>query len=91
MSMSETIADKVRQLSANPDRQAAVAALVALAATDRPGLEAERDRVAVRLHGHSDDYQATATLSLLNQALAESGWHDPYRWKQRTGKVWKRP
>jgi hypothetical protein len=50
---------------------------------DKPALEEARDELVVRLRRSSDDYGATAALNLLNQALAEVGWRDPFNWKHR--------
>jgi hypothetical protein len=63
----------------------AVRRLVSLAGNDRASLVAARDAFARRLHGHADDYAATAALRLLNRALAAYGWHDPYDWRSRLG------
>lgn len=52
-------------------------------AGDRPALEeAQRDLVR-RIQERSDDFQATAALSLVNKALAVVGWTDPFSWKHR--------
>ncbi|MBO0692567.1 MAG: hypothetical protein J2P58_06700 [Acidimicrobiaceae bacterium] len=63
----------------------AVERLVELAGTDRASLVAARDAFASRLHGHADDYAATAALRLLNRAIAAYGWSDPYDWRGRLG------
>lgn len=54
-----------------------------LAAEGREGLERARDELVRRIYGRSDDYQATAALTLVNNALAALGWEDPYDWKRR--------
>lgn len=59
----------------------AIAALVA--AGDRAGLEQFRSDLVRRISSASDDYEATAELGLVNRALAEVGWSDPYNWKHR--------
>lgn len=72
----------VRQLAAG-EREAAVTRLRELVATDRPGLEEVRKLLAARLHGHSDDFTATAALTVLNRALADTAPTDPMDWKER--------
>jgi hypothetical protein len=55
-----------------------------LAATgDRAGLERAQAELVRLVHRRSDDYQATAALSLVNKALATVGWPNPYSWKHR--------
>jgi len=66
---------------ANPD--GAVDALISAAGDDRAALEEARNRYALRLHGRSDDWEATAALTLLNRALAVLGTQDPFDWKER--------
>jgi hypothetical protein len=61
----------------------AARALAALAGDDRAALEEARDRCAERLHRRSDDWEATAALSLLNRALVAYGWSDADDWKVR--------
>jgi hypothetical protein len=53
------------------------------AAGDRPELEKARAELVRRISGRSDDFEATAALSLVNKALAARGWDDPYNWKHR--------
>lgn len=72
----------VRQLAAG-ERDAAVTRLRELVATDRPGLEEVRKLLAARLHGHSDDFTATAALTVLNRALADTAPTHPTDWKER--------
>lgn len=60
--------------------------LVVMAGDDRDALEAARNRVAYRLHGHADDYTATGALTLLNRALVRYGWTERYDWKVRWAK-----
>ena len=54
-----------------------------LAAGDRGALEATQLELVGRVSMHSDDYEATAGLNLVNKALAATGWPDPYNWKRR--------
>ncbi len=54
-----------------------------VAAGDREGLEKARSALVQRLHDRSDDLEATAGLSRVNQALAEVGWRFAYDWKHR--------
>ncbi|MGH9106509.1 MAG: hypothetical protein ACRDZX_11880 [Acidimicrobiales bacterium] len=53
------------------------------AAGDRAQLERARAELVTRIRQRSDDYEATAALSLVNRALATLGWPDPYSWKHR--------
>jgi hypothetical protein len=69
-----------------PPGEASESELVVMAGDDRHALEAARDRVVYRLHGHADDYAATAALTLLNRALVRYGWSEPYDWKARYAK-----
>jgi hypothetical protein len=50
---------------------------------DRALLEAAQRELALHLHSHPDDWVATAALILLNKALVQYGWSDPYDWKVR--------
>jgi hypothetical protein len=54
-----------------------------LAAVGRDNLERARAELVRRIYQRSDDYEATAALSLVNKALAAVGWEDPYNWKHR--------
>lgn len=65
---------------AHPTNPGAVEELAALGAQ---ALEDARMELVRRIHQRSDDYQATAALSLVNKALAALGWEDPYNWKHR--------
>ena len=49
----------------------------------RAALEDARTRLVQRIYLRSDDYEATAALSLVNKALAALGWEDAYNWKHR--------
>jgi hypothetical protein len=65
------------------DKAAAARQLIDRAAGDRAALEEARNVYARHLHGRSDDWAATAALSVLNRALTDSGWIDPFDWKGR--------
>ncbi|MCL2393570.1 MAG: hypothetical protein FWC87_02690 [Acidimicrobiaceae bacterium] len=82
---TDPICTEALRLAENGGGDDAVARLVELAGTDREALVAARNAFARRLHGHADDYAATAALRLLNRALAAYGWHDPYDWRSRLG------
>jgi sirohydrochlorin ferrochelatase len=64
-----------------PGTEQAVKDLVA--AGDRSQLEKARAELVRRLSGRSDDFEATAALTVVNKALAGLGWDDPYNWKHR--------
>jgi hypothetical protein len=50
---------------------------------DREELEKSRAELVRRISARSDDFEATAALTLVNKALAELGWDNPYSWKHR--------
>ncbi|MDQ2729809.1 MAG: hypothetical protein M3Y91_18575 [Actinomycetota bacterium] len=79
----DAICARARELSPG---EASEAELVVMAGDDRDALEAARDRVAYRLHGHAGDHAATAALTLLNRALVRYGWSERYDWKVRWAK-----
>lgn len=81
--VAETLFQRAPALGRREDRAAATAELVALCQGDRGAIEQARDRYARRLHGHSEDWDATAALTVLNRALAAFGWIDHYGWKGR--------
>lgn len=64
-------------------RDAAVERVLPLVGEYRVQLEEVRNRFAGRLHGHSDDFQATAALAILNRALATVVPTDRLDWKER--------
>jgi ApbE superfamily uncharacterized protein (UPF0280 family) len=82
MSELGPIADQAVALAA--DGISAEAAAKQLAASgDRAGLERAQFALVQRVHERSDDFEATAALSLVNKALATVGWVDPASWKHR--------
>ncbi|HWG74513.1 MAG TPA: hypothetical protein VG184_10725 [Acidimicrobiales bacterium] len=81
--VAENLFQRAPALGRMTDRAAATAELVALCQGDRSALEQARDRYARRLHGHSEDWDATSALTVLNRALAAFGWTDHYGWKGR--------
>lgn len=83
--VTDPICAEALRLAGEGGGDEAVARLVAMAGKDREALVAARDAFARRLHGHADDYAATAALRLLNRAVAAYGWHDPYDWRSRLG------
>ncbi len=68
------------------EHDAAVTQLIALVPANRAALGEVRNRFSARLHGHSDDYQATTALALLNRALATEPTPDRLDWKLRWGR-----
>ena len=70
---------------------AAASELLEAAGGDRRLVEAARDRVAARLRRAVDDFEATATLTLLNRVLAALPIHDPLDWKVRWTQRFRRP
>jgi hypothetical protein len=65
------------------DKEAGARELIDRAGGDRAALEAARNVYSTRLHGRSDDWTATGALTLLNRALTDSGWIDPFDWRYR--------
>ncbi|MHB1534019.1 MAG: hypothetical protein ACYC1D_05290 [Acidimicrobiales bacterium] len=86
VTLADALYDRAAVLGASPDRAGAVAELTAAAGDDLGALEAARDRYARHLHGRSDDWEATAALTLLNRAVASVGKRDPFDWKERWGR-----
>jgi hypothetical protein len=78
-----TKAAMLAQDTQGADQNGAVQALISAAGDDRAALEEARRRYAIRLHGRSDDWEATAALNLLNRALAIVGTQDPFDWRER--------
>lgn len=69
----------------------AVADVLAAAVGDRRTVEGARDRVAGRVRARVDDFEATATLTLLNRVLSRLPIHDPLDWKVRWTQRFRRP
>jgi hypothetical protein len=77
------LAGHLGQPGAGMDKESGARQLIERAGGDRPALEEARNVYARHLHGRSDDWNATGALSLLNRALTDSGWVDPFDWKGR--------
>ena len=78
------IAERAAELAKDelgPDEVAA--AIETAAGGDRRLIEAARDEVAARIRAAVDDYDATATLTLLNRTLSKMPRHDPLDWRVR--------
>lgn len=58
---------------------------------DRRTVEAARDRVAARIRARVDDFEATATLQLLNRVLSRLPIHDPLDWRVRWTQRFRKP
>ena len=65
--------------------------VLAAAGGDRRMVESARDRVAAQVHARVDDFEATATLQLLNRALSQLPIHDPLDWRVRWTQRFRRP
>jgi hypothetical protein len=74
------------ELAHEGDINAAVDHLIGLVGPDREAMESARDRVAAHLHRRVDDWEATATLTVLNRALARIPRNDPLDWRVRWSK-----
>lgn len=82
----EAIVQQAADLTRDHDQAAAVEKLIAMVGSDRRALEVARDQVAAHLHRHVDDFQATASLTLLNRALSGIPIVDPLDWRVRWSK-----
>ena len=85
-SSPEAIVRQAADLTQDRDQAAAPDKLIALVGADRQALETARDQVAAQLHRRVDDFQATATLTLLNRAMAGIPIVDPLDWRVRWSK-----
>jgi hypothetical protein len=82
MAPLEPIAQQAVALATDgQSREAAVQQLVA--SGDRATLREAQSELVQRVRERSDDFVATAALSLVNRALAIAGWTDPFSWKHR--------
>jgi hypothetical protein len=82
-SSPEAIVRQAADLTQDRDQAAALEKLIAAVGSDRHSLEMARDQVAAHLHRRVDDFQATATLTLLNRALSGIPIVDPLDWRVR--------
>jgi hypothetical protein len=82
-SSPEAIVRQAADLTQDRDQAAALEKLIAAVGADRHSLEMARDQVAAQLHRRVDDFQATATLTLLNRALSGIPIVDPLDWRVR--------
>jgi hypothetical protein len=69
----------------------AAAEVLAAGGGDRKAVEAGRDLVAARVRTRVDDFEATATLQMLNRVLQNLPIHDPLDWRVRWGQRFRRP
>lgn len=69
----------------------AMADLLAAAGGDRRTVETARDQVAARIRARVDDFEATATLQLLNRVLSRLPIHDPLDWRVRWTQRFRKP
>jgi hypothetical protein len=82
MALLEPLATHAVALASDgQNTEAAVAQLVA--AGDQASLQRAQSELVQRVRERSDDFAATAALSLVNKALASVGWADPFSWKHR--------
>ena len=83
---TDAIIQHAAQLARDTDVNDAVDQLIDAAGPDRSAIESARDRVAAQLHRNVDDWQATATLTVLNRALSRMPRTDPLDWRVRWSK-----
>ena len=81
------LAERAIALATSGDRNGAVSDLVE-SAGDVDALEEARDLLVRRIQARSDDYEATAGLTLLNLAIAAAGPKAEVTWKP---KKWRLP
>jgi hypothetical protein len=94
--MTATRTDGVVSLATDLARDGATVAdaagqLMAAANEDRGVIESARDLVAARVRTRVDDFEATATLQLLNRVLSHVPIEDPLDWKVRWTQRFRRP
>jgi hypothetical protein len=80
------VAERAITLATDGDRNGAVSELIRLAG-DVDSLERARDVLVRRLDAKSDDYQATAGLTLLNAAIATVGPKAGVTWKPKKWRI----
>jgi hypothetical protein len=85
---SNQISDRAIALAPGGERDKAVTELIGLAGDVAGPLEDARDVLVRRIRLRSDDFSATAGLSLINAALGRVGWADPMEWQPRK---WRLP
>lgn len=89
---TEAVAARAREKAlAGVSADEAVADILAAAGGDRRMVEAARDSVAARVHLHSDDFDATAALQMLNRVLSRLPIHDPLDWRVRWTQRFRKP
>jgi hypothetical protein len=80
---TETIIQRAGELAKDGDAAKAVNQLIAQFGADRAAFEGARDEVAAHLHREVGDWQATATLTVLNRVLSQIPRTDPLDWRVR--------
>jgi hypothetical protein len=86
---SREIADRAVALatSNDGDQKEDTAELLELAGNEAGPLEEARRLLVRRIRTRSDDFQATAGLSLLNAALSQLGKRDDLAWTPRQWRI----
>jgi hypothetical protein len=82
----DSLATTASALAGNDVQDRSVQKLIRLAEGRRSTLEQARGELVDRIRLRSDDYAATAGLTLLNAALAEVGWPAAIIWEPRRGR-----
>lgn len=90
-SNADAVAARAAELVRDGSGADVPAELLAAAGGDRRQVEAARDLVAARVRSRVDDFEATASLQLLNRALSRTPIDDPLDWKVRWGQRFRRP
>ena len=84
-------AAEMARSGADADADQAAEDLLAVAGGQRSALVDARDRVATAVHARVDDFEATATLQLLNRVLSRVPIIDPLDWRVRWTQRFRRP
>ena len=87
----DAVVERASELARSGVTEAAVIELMNAAGSDRRAVEGARDRIAARLHAAVDDFEATATLQLLNRTLSRLPRVDPLDWRVRWTQRFRRP
>jgi hypothetical protein len=80
---AEPIIRRAGELAKDGDAAKAVDQLIAQFGPDRAAFEEARDEVAAHLHREVGDWEATATLTVLNRVLSRIPRADPFDWRVR--------
>ncbi|HWE55612.1 MAG TPA: hypothetical protein VG435_08865 [Acidimicrobiales bacterium] len=89
--VDDVVAQAAELASAGVSADQAAEALMRTAGDHREAVVGARDRLAARVHAQVDDFEATATLQLLNRVLGRVPIIDPLDWRVRWTQRFRRP